>query len=57
MQKREPSPFVLAIGHSTRTFEAFIVLLQAHGATRVNELSAQALRVTIGGHDETKRES
>jgi uncharacterized protein (DUF488 family) len=26
---------VLTIGHSTRTLEAFIVLLQAHGATRV----------------------
>ena len=31
----EPSPIVLTIGHSTRTLEAFIVLLQAYGATRV----------------------
>ena len=31
----EPSPIVLTIGHSTRTLEKFIVLLQAHGATRV----------------------
>jgi uncharacterized protein (DUF488 family) len=31
----KPSPIVLTIGHSTRTIEAFIVLLQAHGATRV----------------------
>ena len=31
----EPSPIVLTIGHSTRTIEEFIGLLQAHGATRV----------------------
>jgi uncharacterized protein (DUF488 family) len=31
----EPSPIVLTIGHSTRTLEEFIALLQAHGATRV----------------------
>jgi uncharacterized protein (DUF488 family) len=29
------SPIVLTIGHSTRTLEEFIGLLQAHGATRV----------------------
>lgn len=37
--KRTPRPnrslIVLTIGHSTRTREAFIALLQAHGATRV----------------------
>jgi len=31
----EPSPIVLTIGHSTRTLEEFIGLLQTHGATRV----------------------
>jgi uncharacterized protein (DUF488 family) len=31
----EPSPIVLTIGHSTRTLEKFICLLQAHGARRV----------------------
>jgi uncharacterized protein (DUF488 family) len=31
----EPSPIVLTIGHSTRTLEEFIGLLQAHSATRV----------------------
>jgi uncharacterized protein (DUF488 family) len=31
----EPSPIVLTIGHSTRTLEEFIGLLQVHGATRV----------------------
>jgi uncharacterized protein (DUF488 family) len=31
----EASPIVLTIGHSTRTLEEFIALLQAHGATRV----------------------
>ena len=35
MRKNEPSPIVLTIGHSTRTLEAFIALLQAHRATRV----------------------
>lgn len=37
-QKREPKPaepVVLTIGHSTRTIEEFIRLLQAHGVTRV----------------------
>jgi transposase len=37
--KRTPSagslPFVLTIGHSTRTLEEFVGLLQAHGATLV----------------------
>ena len=31
----EPSPVVMTIGHSTRTLEEFIRLLQAHGATCV----------------------
>ena len=31
----EPSPIVLTIGHSTRTLQEFICLLQAHGARRV----------------------
>jgi uncharacterized protein (DUF488 family) len=31
----EPAPIVLTVGHSTRTLEEFIALLQAHGATRV----------------------
>ena len=35
MPRAEPSPIVLTIGHSTRTLEAFIGLLQTHGATRV----------------------
>ena len=35
MPSTEPSPIVLTIGHSTRTIEAFIDLLQAHDATRV----------------------
>jgi uncharacterized protein (DUF488 family) len=35
MPGAEPSPIVLTIGHSTRTLEDFIGLLQAHGATRV----------------------
>ncbi len=30
-----PSPIVLTVGHSTRTLEAFIALLQVYGATRV----------------------
>jgi uncharacterized protein (DUF488 family) len=34
----EPSPIVLTIGHSTRTLEEFIGLLQAHGATRVADV-------------------
>src|SRR5664279_1953730 len=34
----EPSPIVLTIGHSTRTLEEFIRLLQAHGATRVADV-------------------
>jgi uncharacterized protein (DUF488 family) len=33
--KSGPSPIVLTIGHSTRTLEEFIGLLQTHGATRV----------------------
>ena len=33
--KEEPSPLVMTIGHSTRTLEEFIGLLQAHGATCV----------------------
>ena len=36
MPSAEPSPIVLTIGHSTRTLEEFIGLIQAHGATRVN---------------------
>lgn len=35
MPRAEPSIIVLTIGHSTRTLEEFIGLLQAHGATRV----------------------
>ena len=35
MPSTEPPPIVLTIGHSTRTLEEFIGLLQAHGATRV----------------------
>jgi uncharacterized protein (DUF488 family) len=35
MPSAEPSSIVLTIGHSTRTLEEFIGLLQAHGATRV----------------------
>jgi uncharacterized protein (DUF488 family) len=35
MSSAEPPPIVLTIGHSTRTIEEFIGLLQAHGATRV----------------------
>jgi uncharacterized protein (DUF488 family) len=35
MSKKEPSLLVMTIGHSTRTIEEFIGLLQAHGATRV----------------------
>ena len=35
MPSAEPLPIVLTIGHSTRTLEEFIGLLQAHGATRV----------------------
>ena len=35
MPSAEPSPIVLTIGHSTRTIEEFIGLLQTHGATRV----------------------
>ena len=33
MPKEEPSPLAMTIGHSTRTLEDFIALLQAHGAT------------------------
>jgi uncharacterized protein (DUF488 family) len=35
MPSPEPSPIVLTIGHSTRTLEEFIRLLQAHGANCV----------------------
>jgi uncharacterized protein (DUF488 family) len=35
MPSAKPSPIVLTIGHSTRTLEEFIGLLQAHGAARV----------------------
>src|ERR1039457_4422520 len=35
MPKEEPSPLVMTIGHSTRTLEEFIRLLQTHGATCV----------------------
>lgn len=35
MPKVAPSTIVLTIGHSTRTFEEFIAILQAHGATGV----------------------
>ena len=35
MPKKELSPVVLTIGHSTRTLEELIGLLKAHGATRV----------------------
>ena len=31
--KEEPAPRVMTIGHSTRTLEEFIGLLQAHGVT------------------------
>src|SRR5437870_1543593 len=35
MPRREPSLIVLTIGHSTRTVEEFIGLLQAHAVSRV----------------------
>jgi uncharacterized protein (DUF488 family) len=35
MPAPEPSPVVLTIGHSTRTLEEFICLLQAHGVRHV----------------------
>ncbi len=35
MSRPGPSPIVLTIGHSTRTLEEFIGLLQAHGVARV----------------------
>ena len=38
MPSTEPPPIVLTIGHSTRTLEEFIGLLQAHGATRVADV-------------------
>ena len=38
MASTEPPPIVLTIGHSTRTLEKFIGLLQAHGATRVADV-------------------
>jgi uncharacterized protein (DUF488 family) len=34
----EPSPIVLTIGHSTRTLEEFIGLLQAHSTARVMDV-------------------
>jgi uncharacterized protein (DUF488 family) len=34
-QRKNLPPLVMTIGHSTRTLEEFIGLLQAHGATRV----------------------
>jgi uncharacterized protein (DUF488 family) len=33
--KEEPSPLVMTIGHSTRTIDEFIGLLQAHAVSRV----------------------
>jgi uncharacterized protein (DUF488 family) len=33
--REEPSPLVMTIGHSTRTLDEFIHLLQVHGATCV----------------------
>jgi uncharacterized protein (DUF488 family) len=36
--RAEPSPVVMTIGHSTRTLEEFIRLLQAHGATCVADV-------------------
>ena len=38
MPGAEPPPIVLTIGHSTRTLEELIGLLQAHGATRVADV-------------------
>jgi uncharacterized protein (DUF488 family) len=35
MPSAEPSPIVLTVGHSTRTLEEFIGLLQAHGVSCV----------------------
>lgn len=36
MTKRKPeAPLVLSVGHSTRTLDAFLQLLQAHGVERV----------------------
>jgi uncharacterized protein (DUF488 family) len=35
MSSAEPSPIVLTIGHSTRTLEEFIGLLQAHAVSRL----------------------
>jgi len=35
MPRAEPSPIVMTIGHSTRTVEEFIGLLQAHAVSRV----------------------
>lgn len=35
MPKEKPSPLVMTIGHSTRTLEEFIDLLQTHGASCV----------------------
>ena len=38
MPKEEASPLVMTIGHSTRTIEEFIRLLQAHGASCVADV-------------------
>src|SRR5512140_2010680 len=38
MSKKKPSPSVMTIGHSTRTLEEFIKLLQAHEATCVMDV-------------------
>jgi len=38
-QEHEVVPDVLTIGHSTRPIEEFIQLLQAHGATEMEEES------------------
>ena len=32
---RAPRPLILAIGHSTRTIEVFIAMLEAHGVKRL----------------------
>ena len=40
MPTAESSPIVLTIGHSTRTLDEFIRLLQAHGVSRVVDVRA-----------------
>lgn len=37
-KRRSKSPVVLTIGHSTRTMEAFLQLLRAHGVERVVDI-------------------